>query len=148
MKTLIHSKLARCQPASLQKHILSHMLLCVNSFIKYKLFHDKNNTKLFQRKETLWLKNFEKNSKKKMLGLYNQFKRAKQIQKLLTFSKLFTEVVIFAAANTFFNWLLYVLLTVAPDFVPESFKLVLLPGLPYLITYNSGSNCYFLISLS
>ena len=83
-----------------------------------------------------------------MLGLYNQFKRAKQIQKLLTFSKLFTEVVIFAAANTFFNWLLYVLLTVAPDFVPESFKHVIFPGLPYLITYNSGSNCYFSISLS
>ena len=68
--------------------------------LHYKnLFHDKNNIKLLER---------ENNDRKKPFGhrkFYDtkKFKSIKQIQKLPTGSKRFTEVVIFAAGNTFFS---------------------------------------------
>ena len=135
-----------------EEMIISHlMVMCELHHKKY--FYDKNNIKLFEKKNS-YRKSLAKRVPRKKPFRHSKiwdtkrFKRIRKIQELPTFGKFVTEVLIFVSVEfSFYRWQLHQFSFRTPS-SKTGVKPVLSPELLFFITYTSRSNWYPLISVS
>ena len=135
--------------------LISHLMWCVMWCYLIKIFfHNKNNIKLFKRKNTMTEKLWKNTFYLKTIWSLKDLKRQKKNQELPICGNVFTDVVIFTAANTFSLSTLVCTTDILNGFlfqIPSfrtRFKFALSLGLPSLATCTSGPNCYVLILVS